>query len=211
MSFLKSVLFGYQGSYNVFGIQVKFENELPPDFIRPNSNLNGAGVISQLAYKFFKSNAFHWITQLHTHVFVHEMGHALSIKALTGQNSEVKIFYKRGGVTQPPAALRYASDWKQTVVEAAGPMADIAFSTCKLVAATALKRYLSWPVALVLGSGAVMWMFGELLYAYVSASKKDDGDFGCIARRGNTHLALASTALVSQCALGIFAAIKFAA
>lgn len=88
---------------------------------------------------------------------------------------------------------------------------DIAFSSCKLVAATALKSYISWPVALALGIGAVIWMSGELLYAYVSASNRDHGDFGCIARRGNTHLALAGAALASQCALGIFAAIKLAA
>jgi len=40
---------------------------------------------------------------------------------------------------------------------------------------------------------------------------RDAGDFDKIARRGDTHLALASTALVIQAALGIFAAIKFAA
>ena len=209
MSFFKSVLFGYEGSYNIFGTKVKFENKLPSHLTPPS--LDGAGVVSQLAFKFLKSNAFHWITQSNLHLFVHEMSHALACKVLTGQTSEVNFFYKRGGYNQLPPAVNYASDWKKTAIDIAGPMGDITLSTCKLVAATALKSYLSWPIALALGSGAVIWMSGELLYAYVSASKRDGGDFGCIARRGNAHLVLASAALISQCALGIFAAIKLAA
>lgn len=210
MSFLKSVLFGSDGSYNIFGTKVKFQNELPSHLTPPS--LDGAGVISKLAFNCINSNAFRWITQGYTHVSVHEVSHAIVCKALTGQNSEVNFFTSLCiGKNNYPPALSYASDWKQTMVDISGPMGDIAFSTCKLVAATALKSYLSWPVSLALGSGAVIWMSGELLYAYVSASNRDYGDFGCIARRGNTHLALASTALISQVALGIFAAIKFAA
>lgn len=209
MSFLKSVLFGCEGSYNIFGTKVKFENELPSHLTPPS--LDGAGVISQLAFKFVKSNAFHWITQSHLHLFAHEMSHALACTVFTRQTAEVTIFYKRAGYTRHPPEVNYASDWKKTAIEIAGPMGDVTLSICKLVAAIALKSYLSWPVALALGSGAVIWMFGELFYAYVSASKMDSGDFGHIASRGNTHLALASTALISQCALGVFAAIKVAA
>jgi hypothetical protein len=135
----------------------------------------------------------------------------MACKVLTGQNSEVIFFTSLCvGMNRYPSAMGNASDWKQTAINIAGPMGDMAFSSCKLVAATALKSYLSWPVALALGSGAVMWMSGELLYAYVSASNRSHGDFGWIARRDHTHLALASTALVSQCALGVFAAIRLA-
>ncbi len=210
MSFLKSLLFGSAGSYTIFGTKMKFENELPSHLTPPS--LDRLGIISQLAFRCIHSDAFRWITQGYTHVFVHEMSHALACKVLTGQNSEVNVFTSLCvGNYQPPSAVGYASDWKRTLIETAGPMGDIAFATCKLVAATALKSYLSWPVALALGSGAVIWISGELLYAYVSASNSDHGDFGSIARRGNTHLALASTALASQVALGIFAAIKLAA
>lgn len=210
MNFLKSLLFGSEGTYNIFEIQVKFQNELPP-FLTP-PRLDQPGVISQLVIKCIKSDAFRLVTQAYTHVFVHEMSHALACKILTGQNSEVDLFTNRCvGVNHYPPAVTYASDWKQTVIDVAGPMGNIAFSTCKLVAATALKSYLSWPVALALGSGAIVWMSGELLYAYVSASNRNDGDFGLIALRGNTHLALASTAIVSQVALGIFVAIRLLA
>jgi len=61
---------------------------------------------------------------------------------------------------------------EKTIVDVSGPLGDIAFSSCKLIAATALKNYLFWPIALALGSGGVIWMSGEFLYAYISASNK---------------------------------------
>jgi hypothetical protein len=210
MSILKSVLFGYEGSYTILGSQVRFKKELP-SYLTPPS-LEGAGVISRLALTCLNNNAFRWITQSYMHLFVHEMSHAITCKVLTGQNGNVDFFLDRNaGRTPYPQSFTNAVDWKKTVISIAGPMGNIAFSICKLVAATALKNYLAWPVRLALGGGAVFWISGELLYAYVSASNKDQGDFGSIACLGPTHLAIASIAIVSQCALGIFAAIRLAA
>ncbi|HSX37302.1 MAG TPA: hypothetical protein VLE95_00550 [Chlamydiales bacterium] len=209
MIFLKSVLFGDEGSYNIFGIRAEFENELPGP---PPASLEGAGLISKMTYKCLNSNAFRWITQGYAHVFIHEMSHALTYKLLTNQHSTVHISKSTcaGRTIYPTEFTRCASDWEKTIVHVAGSLGNIAFSSCKLVAATALKNYISWPIALALGSSGVIWISGELLYACVSASKRNRGDFGRIARLGNTHLALAGTALVSQVALGIFAAIKLA-
>jgi hypothetical protein len=53
--------------------------------------------------------------------------------------------------------------------------------------------------------GAIVEIAGELYYAYDSASKEDDGDFGIIAREGSLFLGLASTALIAECALGVLA------
>lgn len=210
MSILKSMLFGCEGTYNLFGIPVKFTNEVPAAWIP--RGIDGAGFISQLALRCLNNRVFNWITQGYTHVFVHEMSHALANQLLIGQNSEVFCYTSLcvGQVKYPQKAITL-SDWKKTITDIAGPIGNMAFSTCKLVAATALKNYLSWPVTLALGGGAVIWMTGELFYACVSAYNGSQGDFGCIGRRGNAHLALASIALVSQYALGIFAAIKLAA
>lgn len=208
MSFLKSVLFGSEGSYNIFGIQANFKKEAPPGY--PSSILEGAGFLSKMAVRCINSNVFRWISQGYAHVFVHEMSHALTLKLFSGQDSQVYVF-KSSCTGRGDGSLEILPDWKKTIVYVAGPMGDIAFSTCKLVAAMALKSYLSCPVALAIESGAVIWISGELLYAYTSALNKDAGDFCRIARQGNTHLALASTALASQCALGIFVAIKLAA
>lgn len=211
MSFVKSVLFGSEGSYNILGIQAKFEKEEPLDYSSSILILEGAGFISKIAIKCLNSNVFRWITQGYAHIFVHEMSHALTLKLFTNQDPMIRVFKSSctGGCI-PPSASETLPIWKKTIVKVAGPMGNIALCTCKLVAATALKSYLSWPIALAIGGGAVIWMTGELLYAYTSALNRDAGDFGCIARYGDSHLALASIALVSQCALGIFAAIKLA-
>ncbi|MCB1107914.1 MAG: M50 family metallopeptidase [Chlamydiia bacterium] len=209
-SFFKSTLLGNEGSYNIFGIDVEFKDELPSELSPPN--LDGAGFISRLAFRCISSNVFRLITQSYIHVLVHEMSHALACKILIGQDASVRVFTKLClGKTDLPSLTRSASDWTQTAIDLAGPMGSIAFSSCKLVAATALKNHLPFPIALTLGSGAALWISGELLYAYVSGSNMDYGDFGCIARREKSHLILANLILVSQCCLGIFAAIKFAA
>lgn len=210
MSFLKSILFGYGGSYNILGVQVKFEQPRRA----PNSlSLDRTPIISQLARQCMTTVC--WITQGYTHVFVHEMGHAIACKALTGQNAEVRVFTGPcTGWTWLPRAAAQASDWKLIVMDLAGSMGNVTFSMCKLVAATALKNYLSWPVALVLGGGAVIWVVFEvvqLLDACVAPLYERCSALGSIPVCGNTHLALASIALISQCALGIFLAIRLAA
>lgn len=208
MSFLKSVLLGSEGSYNFFGTKVVFQKD--PPHLTPY-RLHGAAVVSQLASKCLHNYPFRLITQGYAHTFIHAMSCALMNKLLTNQDAQIEIFTNSctTKINLPPR-FHTLPDWKKTIADTAGPMGNIAFASCKLVAATALKRSLSWPVALTLGSGAVIWMSGELLYAYVSASNRDYGNFGDIPCRGNAHLALASTALLSQCALGIFAAIKLA-
>lgn len=213
MTLLKSLLFGYKGSYNIFDTRVRFENEIPRHLNFPikNKASDKTNVVSKLVSNLLKSNTFHWITQSHLHIFAHEMGHAIACKVLTGLKSEITIIYQKGGITQPPPEIVDSPDWKQTIICVAGPMADGVVSTCKLVAATAFKSYLPWPITLVLGSSAVISMSAEILFAYASAYRKDCGDFGQIAKYGNTHLTLAGTVLIAQYALGVFLAIKLAA
>lgn len=59
MLFLNSILFGCEGSYQIFGTPVKFTVELSPSFT--SSNLKGAGLISQLACKCINSHVFRWV------------------------------------------------------------------------------------------------------------------------------------------------------
>ncbi|MDE3056208.1 MAG: hypothetical protein KGI80_05940 [Verrucomicrobiota bacterium] len=133
------------------------------------------------------------------------MGHALINKLLTGRSSDIWIFTKEctgtAGITQS------GSPWKDLAIFLAGPMANIAFASSKLIAAAALRRYFLGIATLILGGGGSLWMAGELFYAFTSATQRNDGDFGKIAKQGNGYLALASLLLVLQCALGVFSAI----
>lgn len=206
MSFIKSILFGSPGSYNICGTSVEYKEDplcQPP-------RVEGAGFVSFLANKCLNSNAFRWLTQGYCHVFIHEMGHAMACKLLTGRDSRITIKTDTcGALTYYPRELSNSAKWKQSVIDLSGPMSDIAFSTIKIVAANALKSYVSQPVALLLAGGAVLWISGELLYALTSTiQKQDNGDFGRIAKRNTTHLIAAATALVAQAAFGAYALIK---
>jgi hypothetical protein len=210
MSYIKSIFLGSQGSYNILGTTVDFKE----DPLCQPARIDGVGFISSLANKCLNSNAFRWITQGYCHVFVHEMGHALACKLLTGADSRITI--KTDTCTSliylPPNEYNQAAKWKQSVIDFSGPMFNVAFSTIKIVAANALKSYVSQPVVLLLAGGAVVWISGELLYAYVSASQKQyNGDFGGIANRSTTHLIAATTTLIGQATLGVCALIKLIA
>ncbi|MBA3958602.1 MAG: hypothetical protein H0X51_09470 [Parachlamydiaceae bacterium] len=205
ITFVKSVLFGSDGNYHAFGIDIQYkQNELGS-----NSDLGGAGCISVIANRCFNSHVFHVVTQGYLHTFIHEVGHALAGKVLYGENSRIII------CTSPihPVNRRDESrfkNWKETIYCLSGPLANMCFSTCKLVAAVAFRSYLSLPVACIFGAGAVFWISGELLYAYVSAAGNlPEGDFYKIARIGNVHLALSTVVLVGQAALGVFCAVQF--
>lgn len=217
MSILKSMCFGCNGTYDILGIPISFEDQ------DSSSNSNQEGMLTQYAKKHFNNSAFRWITkaynwatQGYAHVLVHEMGHALTSRLFPRQNffshqpndqvtPKVKVFTTtcEGATTDAVLGL---IGWKKVLVCAAGPLANIAFSACKLVAVQTLKtNYFTWPIAAVLECGAIVEIGSELYYAYDSSSKEDDGDFGRIAREGNLFLCLASTALITECALGVVA------
>jgi hypothetical protein len=203
MSFLKSILFGSKGSYNMAGIPISFENRYPCSM--NIDTLQGAGLISKVASQLLKNPYFHKLSQGYTHVFVHEMSHALSYRLLHDGNPSIFVFTDRcEGLTRFDSR---ASKWKTNVVNAAGPMGDIAFGFLKLIVAEALKNYLPWPATLFLKCSAIIWISGELLYIYTSIMNQD-GDFGEIAKCDKKDLAFAVAALAGECALGIFATTK---
>src|ERR1700722_8034318 len=188
MSFLKSILFGSEGSHNILGVKV--------NFIESHSS----------SIELLQNRALNIITQAPAHILSHEMGHVFTIGAfLPRKAKEVKIVTHllEGKTIYLNSNTNKIVD---SIISFSGPSANMVFSSCKLIGAVALRNYITTPVAITLGTGAVVWMANELLSAYAGASSKNDGDFGIIAKNGATHLAIASAALVGQVALGVFAA-----
>ncbi len=198
MSILKSVLLGAEGSYNILGIPVTFGKYS----ITTNAQDDGS-LTTRLAKKLLDNNIVRLGNQAYAHLFAHEMSHAMMTKLLL--NRTPNVYCNTDDCTGSTISVSdsFSNDWKNTLIEVAGPMGDVAFATCKLVATKALENYIPWPVTLVLMNGAFMCMANEIICAYESATKRDHGDFGQIARRSRVHLVLASTALITQCAVGI--------
>lgn len=127
MSIIKSLFFGSEGSFQVLGIPVDFQRELPSD--RPL--LSSENLALDYAIKCLKNRAFCIATLGYAHVFVHEMGHALVGKFLLNQNSRVQIFTKDCVSLTASSGTAPLPTWKKTVRFAAGPMANMVFFKCQ--------------------------------------------------------------------------------
>lgn len=164
MSIIKSLIFGSNGTYNVFGIPVEFID-------LSNKNAGKEDKISKYAK--------HVIFQPHIHSFVHEMGHVLAHRVLLNKNPPPRVrIYNEGGTTsysnKPPISSMHKS-----LITAAGPVVGMTFASCRLLAGLASSRYIL-SISLQRGLGdfapslvtllgfyipALYGMFTELLYA----------------------------------------------
>jgi hypothetical protein len=225
MSFLKSVLFGYEGSYNILGIPVTFQYKgrftIPRDYATflqaeypPPNSTNPSEKTSQLSNKIlniheFMREAGDRLTSLgYTVTFVHEMSHALADKFFN-LSPEVFINTRKltGGfgsttVYLPPSL----ANWKRTIIYSAGCIGAVVFCTSIIVMAVAVEKYVSRYIVIILQSLALgQAIFQGIVYPFTSIYHHDDGDFGQIAKHcGDTHLVLATTAVVMQTALTTF-------
>lgn len=196
MSIIFSLLNGNQGNYNILGAKVTFGP------FAYGTMPSGGGMLRSLMFGCLSSHFFRVISNSYTHVFMHEMGHAVATKLLTNQNPKVTIFNDCfGGITHDCSS----SGWKDVAIDAAGPLGSMVFSSCKLAIAVLLYKQMSKPVGYLLGAQAAISMFGELLYA---ASYSKGGDFGNIADYGLSPLLISLATLVSTCALGVLGSIK---
>ncbi len=167
--------------------------------------LEGVGPLSKAANLCIESDIFRCATQGYAHVLVHEMGHATASKLLAKDAGRIQVYTDTCQGIHTSSSYANLSDWKKTVIFAAGPMADITLSFFKWLAVNALKDHIPTPISAAVKLGAGLWITGELLYAYTSVINKDNGDFHQIDKLGKSYLAAATFALISQVALGILA------
>jgi len=118
-------------------------------------------------------------------------------------SNHIKIIKKLvpAGVFEQLKKIREKNKWKEAFVSYAGPMANLAYSGCKMMAAAALKDYIGLPLSSVLGAGGFFAFAGDTYYAVDSMIKNDIGDFGQIRRLGPKFLMAATASLATQCAM----------
>lgn len=206
-----------KGDFSIWGIQISFtKSSNRYTFISEKYPQSFCGVIRKsldhLVESITKSRIINYISLSKIHVLVHELGHAIAFKILFGTKPHIELWTDRlGGATHswhPSNQDQFPIENKSikgTICSLAGPLADMLFSSIKLVAGVALKSY-CWPIAAILAGGSLFIMAGELFYASHSVVNSNDGDFGRIARNGKMHLIVSTALLVGQAALGVFLA-----
>jgi hypothetical protein len=154
------------------------------------------------------SYPFRVATLTFTHFFVHEMGHALTQQMLIPNENHIVIFTDQFGAYNK--ALTCNEGFQSSLISLAGPLVDMIYSCSLLAAAVLIQKHISKYAGYILRSGTVVWILGELVYAFSSVLRDDIGDFAQIAHNGIDHVLLSLSFLVSPCAFGVFTSIKLA-
>jgi len=207
INFLSSLLLETNGTYKINNIYIDFKKkEHYPKIILEQKNPY-LRAVDCFVTKSLENRVFRLILLAPLHVFIHEMGHALAYKILSKANEDIKICIDSPyGVTFYPFHSKFDNGEKM-IVDAAGPLLNIFFCTCQLVALRIFKNIIPTPISLITRFGATMYIVGELWYAQASASGRVKGDFGNIAEISKNHLLIANVALISQCILGLLMAL----
>ena len=179
-SFIRSVLFGSPGTYNVFGLTCNFAESLPSP-----SPINRAAFAASQTY----------LQQM-----VHETGHVLADKILVN-NSPYTINIASNGHSSYDCEKDIPTSLaRETAIVVAGPVASLLLSSGKLIAVAALKNTIPKPISLFIAASSLIMMANDL---YLEAS-----NHSCtreVGTSGIAHSLFKTAAIVSACAPGIVA------
>jgi len=208
MNFLKSIIYGSEGSYDFLGVPVKFEKmETHYSFSNKQKKSSLSKSIACLADLCVTSKSFAILTGGYTHCLIHEYGHAFTCKLLKRHVCGIRIS-SNSALGRTSMLCNTLPSYQKSIIDTAGPFLGISYSCCKLISALALKKYISRPVAFSIAAGALIWILGEIFYALFSVIKKDGGDFGQIAKRGKVHVIAATGALLVPTTIGLTVGFK---
>ncbi|HEX4840316.1 MAG TPA: M50 family metallopeptidase [Rhabdochlamydiaceae bacterium] len=189
-NFTQSLLYGKSGTYKIGTISVEFKKRGPI--------INGV-------YKTLK-NTTELILEIamlrFCYTFVHEMGHAIAAKMLTGKSSFVTISHLRSSRCRRPEPC---SDRDKKIILAAGLLASALF-TCTQVFLTAML-FSSFPLIVrVIYFGAAANSLYEYWYllSSVLSNNKDWGKLRKIDPKSFFLTASAVTVLYALCLHSIF-------
>lgn len=199
-SLMRSLLFNVPGRFTVLGIPISFRLSTK-SFFQKRTALED---IIRRASIFMDS---FWTVDF----LVHELGHAVTAKFLGAD--KVRVIIPLGDPSKNPHATAPELDdpKKTSIMCAMGPITEVAYrgvlAVLARIALSGARSTTGTAKAVCLGmAGRLIYQsslgtMGAFLYAISSALKKDNGDFGKIAKNGSSHLVAALTALIGVSAL----------
>jgi|688.fasta_scaffold03461_22 hypothetical protein len=202
MEIFKTIFFGKQNTFYLHGIKIIFTKKDSPYLHKFATNNLLLSCLSTTTKNLLTNYTFKIITFSYLHTFVHEVAHALALKALGVKNICIEINSNTALGHTGIAGKTKLSSWSLTLVDLAGPLANVIFSVSLVYGSYIFSPIISLPFSLFLGAGGTIWICGEYYYA-LSSLIGDRGDWANIASRGKLSLLLASAALITPCALAI--------
>lgn len=187
INFSGSLLYGKSGTYRIWDIPVEFKKR--GSFVDGvyKTLINTLLLVSDI-----------FLLRL-CYMFVHEMGHAIAAKILTGESRSV-IIGNSGGKCKRVLGTT-VSDRDCKIISAAGPLAGTLF-TCTQLFLAAMLFSSSCLVAKILYLGAVTHMLNDFWYLIHLGLMKDSGDWGKLRKKGLKSFFLAASAMTVLYALG---------
>lgn len=184
-SIINSLIFGSVGHYKILGFDVVFKEDDTTSKVKKCLHI------------------FNVLNLTYVSILVHEMGHALACKALTGSNPEIEIYSNAAGFTipKPNTVCRTLKD--RAVIYASGPILHMFYCVCLLTIPLVSRSYILKVIRIIIREWASNNMLGEFLYACKSTISQDNGDFSQISKCGLSYFTIASTTLVGLFALGV--------
>jgi len=184
------LLYGKSGTYKIGTISVEFKKR-GPIINGVNKTLkNTLLLILQIATLHF------------CYTFVHEMGHAIATKILTGKPSSVIITHSS---ISGHRGAKGCSDRDKKIILAAGPLAGALFVCTQIFLTVTL--FSSFPLSVrVLFFGANL--LNDYWYLIIWGLSKGNGDWGKLRQKGLESFFLAASAMTVLYTLCLYSAFK---
>lgn len=208
--FPQSVFFGKPGQYTYFGIEMTFKER--EQLYSSGSLLTDIQRVYARNYTVFSNIVF----QRHLYVLVHEMGHALAAKCLIRLSPKIEIDNPPNNglcrITEPEVTRWEIVD---NIINAAGPLAGAALAAGQLIGAAFVTSKITGTAGnnklafmILWGTGSIIQMLLDFCYMIESGLRRDNGDWGKLAKTNISHFSIAAFLMISLYALSLYTAYK---
>lgn len=201
MNVFKSLVFSSKGSFDILGIPVYF---------KPWRKRIPKKSTESLFKRYFRT-ILKTLSLQTLHTFIHEMGHALAYKYFAKESPKVTIFIDSQALDQPTSKKRWSgeiefnnkklSHFKKAIFYASGSIASISLCFCELVFGLFLSS-IWFPLGMIFFIVGCYGIYHEIHSEVLNYTQKGT-DFWHIRKKNKSHLKLAITIIVTQCAIGI--------